>query len=143
MPPSPPAPAGYSGAPLSRKLGILPASRVLLLHAPTTFRPLLEPLPAHVVISVSLAARKPHDIVVVFVNSQDALGHLFSKCVDRLTPAGGLWVAWPKKSSGVPTDLSENIIRDLCLDSGLVDNKVCAIDKIWSGLRFVRRRENR
>ena len=131
--------AGYSGTPLPRKLGIVPGSRVLLVGAPPEFG--LGPLPD---VDVHRRARRaPYDVVLAFAPDRRALADRFGPASRRLTTAGGLWVAWPKKSSGVPTDLDENVVREFGLATGLVDNKVCAIDATWSGLRFVVRLRDR
>ena len=134
-----PTSAGYSGTPLPRKLGITPGHRVLLVAAPDGFD--LGPLPG-----VELhrrAGRPAYDVILAFAPDLRALRRRFGPLRDRLAAAGGLWVAWPKRASGVPTDLDENVVRDLGLAAGLVDNKVCAIDETWSGLRFVVRLRDR
>lgn len=132
--------AGYSGTPLPKKLGIKPGHRVLLVDAPGGF--VLDPLPAGVAID-----RKPdaaaYDVIVAFCPDAAALTDGFGDWRARLDPAGGLWIAWPKKSSGVRTDLTENAVRDIGLAAGVVDNKVCAIDDTWSGLRLVVRLADR
>jgi hypothetical protein len=132
--------AGYSGTPLPKKLGIKPGHRVLLVDAPSSFA--LAPLPAGVTID-----RKPdaaaYDVIVAFCPDAAALTDGFGDWRARLDPAGGLWIAWPKKSSGVATDLTENAVRDIGLAVGVVDNKVCAIDETWSGLRLVIRLTDR
>ena len=133
--------AGYSGTPLPRKLGLREGSRVLLVGAPADFATVLGELPP----AAELVARTARDVdvAVLFVSDLASLRAQFSSLAKRMQPAGGLWVAWPKRSSGVATDLDENVIRELGLASGLVDNKVCAIDATWSGLRFVRRLRDR
>ena len=133
--------AGYSGTPLPRKLGIGADSRLLLVGAPPEFGALLGDLPPGV--EVVEPGAKEVDVVVLFARDSTSLHAHFSPLADALLPAGGLWVAWPKRSSGVETDLGENAIRELGLTEGLVDNKVCAIDATWSGLRFVRRLRDR
>ncbi|HYZ87663.1 MAG TPA: DUF3052 domain-containing protein [Myxococcales bacterium] len=125
--------AGYSGTPLPRKLGIKEGARLRFLAAPDTFANSLGPLPA----AVRFAARGPADVVVFFTRQRAELQRRFAELARGLDPAGGLWIAWPKRSSGVPTDLDENLVREVGLSQGLVDNKVCAIDETWSGLRFV------
>lgn len=127
--------AGYSGTPLPKKLGIKDSSRVVLLGAPKGFA----------IEGVTAAARlgAEHDVILLFSNSRSNLEPAFRKARQALAPAGGLWVAWPKKSSGVETDLDENVVRTIGLGAGLVDNKVCAIDETWSGLRFVIRLKDR
>jgi hypothetical protein len=133
--------AGYSGTPLPRKLGIRPGDRVALLHAPEDFEDTLGELPAGV--SVRRRARGPRDVIVAFVRTRPELDRGLDRWRAALDPTGGLWIAWPKRSSGVPTDLSDGVVRAAGLASGLVDNKVCAIDATWSGLRFVVRLADR
>jgi hypothetical protein len=132
---------GYSGTPLPRKLGLREGSRVLLVGAPADFATVLGELPP----AAELVARTARDVdvAVLFVSDLASLRAQFSSLAKRMQPAGGLWVAWPKRSSGVATDLDENVIRELGLAGGLVDNKVCAIDATWSGLRFVQRLRDR
>jgi hypothetical protein len=127
--------------PLPRKLGIRKGSRVGLIDAPDGFEHALEPLPPGAVILRDAAA--PLDVVVFFTTELDDLARRFAGLAAALDPAGGLWVAWPKKASRVPTDLTENVIREIGLATGLVDNKVCAISEVWSGLRFVMRLADR
>ena len=134
-------PAGYSGTPLPRKLGIKEGSTLALLGAPDGLAALLEPLPAGVLLRRS--TRGTADVILLFTTSRDDLARRLPAAQRALHPDGGLWVAWPKKASGVATDLTENVVRELGLAAGLVDNKVCAIDETWSGLRLVFRRENR
>ncbi len=134
-------PVTCTGSPLPRKLGIKPESRVALVGAPDGFDQTLGELPEQV--EVRRRARGPLDVIVFFTTSGSDLRRRFDKLARALDPAGALWVAWPKKSSGVKTDLTENAVRDVALPKGLVDNKVCAIDETWSGLRLVIRRENR
>jgi hypothetical protein len=133
--------AGYSGTPLPRKLGIRDGSRVLLVGAPADFAATLGDLPPGVELLVGGA--RDLDVAVMFVVDRESLRAHFSALAAALRPAGGLWVAWPKRSSGVATELNENIVRELGLEEGLVDNKVCAIDATWSGLRFVWRLRDR
>ena len=134
--------AGYSGTPLVRKLGVKPGHRVALLGAPDGFVAALGPLPADVGVQDDLRGEPP-DVIVLFAPDRAALLRGFGGAARRLSPAGGLWVAWPKKASGVATDLTESAVRAVGLGAGLVDNKVCAIDDIWSGLRFVVRVQDR
>jgi hypothetical protein len=139
-----PTAAGYSGTPLPRKLGIRDGHRVLLAGAPAGFD--LGDLPAldlHDVDVHRRAGATPYDVILGFAPNQRALARRFPELARRLVVNGGLWIAWPKRSSGVPTDLDENIVRDVGLGAGLVDNKVCAIDETWSGLRFVVRLRDR
>jgi hypothetical protein len=129
--------AGYSGTPLPRKLGIKPGVRVGLVGAPVGFDITLGQLPPDVLLRTAL--RGSFDVIVAFFDSAAALQRRLPALGGALDPAGGLWVAWPKRSSGVETDLSDGVVRELGLAAGLVDNKVCAIDQVWSGLRFVYR----
>jgi hypothetical protein len=133
--------AGYSGSPLPKKLGIKPESRLALVGAPVGFEETLGALPERV--DVKAGVRGPLDVIVFFTTSAAELRRRFDRLAAALDPAGALWVAWPKKSSGVKSDLTENTVREVALPKGLVDNKVCAIDDTWSGLRLVIRRENR
>ena len=134
-------PAGYSGTSLPRKLGAKAGSRVALVDAPPDAEGLLVPWPEGAEL-VPLDDGEI-DVVVFFATERAELAARFAAIAECLTPAGALWIAWPKRSSGVDTDLTENVLRDVILPSGLVDTKVCAIDATWSGLRFVRRREDR
>ena len=134
--------AGYSGTPLPKKLGIKPGARVAVLSAPDGFLDTtLRPLPDQV--ELRSRARGPLDVIVFFTKRRAQLERRFDTLVNALDHAGALWVAWPKGTSGVPTDLTENIVRDVALPKGLVDTKVAAIDEIWSGLKLVIRLENR
>lgn len=131
----------YSGTPLPRKLGIREGSRVAVVSAPDGFARVLEPLPSGV--QLRTGARGRCDVVVFFVTRRAELVRRFPSFVRALEVEGGLWVAWPKKTSGVATDLVFDAVQEVGLDAGLVDNKVCAIDGTWSGLRFVRRLADR
>ncbi|HTX46138.1 MAG TPA: DUF3052 domain-containing protein [Solirubrobacteraceae bacterium] len=133
--------AGYSGTPLPRKLGIKPGTRLGLIAAPRGFDITLGELPPDVVLRT--AVRGPLDVIVAFFDSVAALQRRLPVLRDALDPAGGLWIAWPKRSSGIETDLRDGVVRELGLAAGLVDNKVCAIDEVWSGLRFVFRLADR
>ncbi len=130
-----------SGTPLVRKLGIKPGARVALIGAPDGFESHLVALPSGV--SIRRRAQGPLDVIVAFARSRDTLERQLPTLRRALDPAGGLWVAWPKRASGVQSDLSEAVVRELGLAAGLVDNKVCAIDELWSGLRFVYRLRDR
>ncbi len=132
---------GYSGTPLATKLGIKEGARVALLGAPAGFDTVLAPLPAGVRILHRLGPDL--DVALLFVTERRALARRFPAVAGSITPAGGCWVAWPKRASKVPTDLTEDVLREVGLPFGLVDNKVCAVTDVWSGLRFVWRRENR
>src|SRR5262245_60693045 len=135
--------AGYSGTPLPQKLGIKPEHRVLLLDAPKGFEKVLGSLPEGVVVSKKLGAKGQNDVIVCFVTEKAVMKRELPRLIRALEESGGLWVAWPKKASGVATDITEDRVRELALPKGLVDNKVCAIDETWSGLRCVIRLENR
>jgi hypothetical protein len=135
--------AGYSGTPLPQKLGIKPGHRVLLANAPKDFKRTLGKLPAKARLHTPGDSEDPADVILLFVMNVAELHWEFAPLKERLVSNGGLWVAWPKKASGIETDLTENIIRDVGLQVGLVDNKVCAIDETWSGLRFVIRLKDR
>jgi hypothetical protein len=128
----------YSGTPLPQKLGIKANARVGLVLAPKGFHATLGELPAGVVTTTRLAGEL--DVVVLFGRALADLRANFATAAKCLAAGGGLWVAWPKKASGVLTDLDDQKVRAFGLDQGLVDNKVCAIDATWSGLRFARRR---
>jgi hypothetical protein len=132
--------AGYSGTPLPRKLDIKAGHLVLVERAPDGF--VLEPLPAGVTVHTRARAG-PYDVVLTFCRDQVRLDERFEPLVALLATAGGLWVAWPKRASGVATDLVEDVVRGTALDAGLVDVKVCAIDATWSGLKIVRRLKDR
>jgi hypothetical protein len=133
--------AGYSGTPLPKKLGIRPGARLGLIGAPDGFEATLGALPEDV--RVRTVARAPLDVIVAFFVERGALERRFSALARGLDRAGGLWIAWPKRTSGVETDLTEDVVRAVGLAAGLVDNKVCAIDEVWSGLRFVYRVRDR
>ncbi len=133
--------AGYSGTPLAQQLGIKPGSRVAAVEAPPGFGQSLAPLPAGAILRQSSDGRA--DVIVFFTKSLADLAGQFRGLKQRLEPSGGFWVAWPKRASGVATDLTENIIRAVGLAQGLVDNTVCAVDETWSGLRFVYRLTDR
>jgi hypothetical protein len=135
------APAGYSGTPLVRKLGITPQARLGLIGAPAGFDEALGALPPGVVVRRRL--RGSFDVLVAFATRRAELERRLPSWRAALDQAGGLWVAWPKRASGVPTDLTDGVVRELGLVGGLVDNKVCAIDATWSGLRFVYRLADR
>ena len=132
--------AGYSPAPLAQKLGIKPHSRLLLTGAPADFT--IPDLPEGVV-AKRRPSSGPYETILLFAITQADLLRAFTSAAGRLTTAGGLWVCWPKKASGLQHDLTETEVRAIGLDAGLVDNKVCAVDETWSGLRFVRRLADR
>jgi hypothetical protein len=125
--------AGYSGTPLPRKLGIKPGQRVAVLGAPDGFE--LGELPEDVRL-VRRAGGKA-DVIVSFHTRRAELERRLPALRALMEPAAGLWIAWPKRASKVPTDITEDVLREIALPTGLVDNKVCAIDATWSGLRLV------
>ena len=131
--------AGYSGTPLPKKLGIKPGHRVLLLGAPEGFS--LGELPEAVRVVRSL--RGEADVIVSFHLERRDLERRMPALRTAMVPNAGLWIAWPKRASKVPTDLDENVVRALALANTLVDNKVAAIDEVWSGLRLVIRVRDR
>jgi hypothetical protein len=128
--------AGYSGTPLSRKLGIRPGDTLALLGAPEGFA--LADLPPGVV--PRRQARGRCDVIVSFHRRSADLERRFPTLLRALAVDGGLWVAWPKRASGLDSDISEDTVREVALPAGMVDNKVCAIDDTWSGLRVVLRK---
>ncbi len=133
-----PAPAGYSGTPLPKKLGMKPGATVALVGAPADFEKTLGALPEGACLRAGL--RGEADLIVAFVRSRAELRKQLPALARRCGAGAGLWLAWPKKSSGVATDLSEDAVRAAGLAAGLVDFKVCAIDATWSGHRFAPRR---
>jgi hypothetical protein len=132
--------AGYSGTPLHQKLGIKEGKTVGILNLPNYYNFDLGELPPDVEVHRS---ELPADIFIVFADRADEAERGFQRAITYVPPDGAIWVFWPKKSSGVETDLTEQTLRDLFLPSGMVDNKVIAVDETWSGLRFVVRKENR
>jgi hypothetical protein len=137
----PPQPAGYSGTPLAKKLGIVEGSHVLIRHAPNDYAPLLAPLPPGVVFDSRLS---PHtDIVHVFCDRKTMLKAELGALRHTVRSNAAVWVSWPKKASKLPTDITEDTIRELALPLGWVDVKVCAVSEIWSGLKLVIRKELR
>jgi DUF3052 family protein len=132
--------AGYSGTPLPQKLGIKEGHRVAVLDGPTGFD--LGVLPTGATLQ-KRSGKTPLDVIVVFLKQKARLIEQIAALRPQMQQDGGLWIAWPKKSSGVETDIVEDTIREVALPTGLVDNKVCAIDDTWSGLRLVIRREHR
>lgn len=133
--------AGYSGTPLPKKLGIKDGSKLTIVGGPDGFDDLLSPLPDGV--TVGRRVGKDADVIVAFFTARAKLERDFDRLRGGMHDAGGLWIAWPKKASGVPTDVTEDVVRGIALAKGLVDNKVCAIDGTWSGLRVVVRVANR
>ncbi len=135
--------AGYSSTPLVQKLGIKPGHAVGLWSEPAAFIQTLDGLPDNVSFTQVPRGKSPLDVLVVFVKSQKEFATRLAAARKRMNSAAGLWIAWPKKASGIKTDMTENVIRDLALATDLVDNKVCAIDDTWSGLRLVIRLKHR
>ena len=134
-------PAGYSGTPLVKKLGIKPGARVRFINAPDGYDRTLGGLPADV--TVLRATRGPIDFIQLFSTSAADLRRRLPAAQRALDRDGALWISWPKKTSGVETDLTGDVVRETGLDAGLVDIKVCAVDATWSGLKFVYRRRDR
>jgi len=133
--------AGYSGTPLAKKLGIGMGSRIFLSDAPKNYLKLVAPLPKGVRLVRKIDGET--DIVHIFSAERARLTAALRATLERLKPDGMIWVSWPKKSSKVPTDITEDTIREVALPMGLVDIKVCAVDEVWSGLKLVVRKENR
>lgn len=133
--------AGYSGTPLAKKLGIKAENMVAVINEPDTFRTLLDPMPDDVSFRNSL--RGNADIVIAFFTERAKLQARLPALAKAIYPDAGLWLAWPKKASGVETDITGNDVRELGLAAGIVDIKVCAIDDTWSGHRFAHRIEDR
>ena len=133
--------AGYSSKPLVQKLGIKPGAAIAILSAPAGYNRILGKLPPRVKRSTPSAG--PLDFIQFFTAERRELERRFGALARALTPAGMLWISWPKKASGVATDLTEDVIRVVGLAHGLVDVKVAAVDDVWSGLKFVRRLEDR
>ena len=133
--------SGYSGTPLARKLGIKPGFRVRVRNAPADYEALLAPLPDDVRISTRI--RSDVDVWHLFTTSRRDLVRQLPSCLEHIRQNGMIWVSWPKKASGVATDVREDTVRAAALPLGLVDVKVCAVDDVWSGLKLVIRKENR
>lgn len=132
---------GYSGTPLPKKLGIKEGQRVAFVDAPADVMAALRP--ALKQCEIARDGKTPVDFAMVFAKSNAGLTKEFWRLSKLLAPAGMLWVSWPKKSSGVVTDLTDNVVREIGLAAGLVDVKVCAVTEVWSGLKFVRRVRDR
>jgi hypothetical protein len=133
--------AGYSGTPLAKKLGLKPPLDVLLVDAPADYRTWLGDLPAGV--SFVASSRTPVRAAHLFLTRRTLLQKRLSALRGRLEPGGFVWVSWPKKASKVPTDVTEDTIREVALPLGFVDIKVCAVSDVWSGLKLVIRKEER
>jgi hypothetical protein len=134
-------PAGYSGTPLAKKLGIKPGFRIFADSAPENYLGLLAPLPDDVVFVAKVA--NDLDMIHVFADSAKKLDAKLKRFLNKIKRDGVIWVSWPKKASKVPTDITEDVVRELALATILVDVKVCAVDDVWSGLKLVIRVENR
>jgi hypothetical protein len=133
--------AGYSGKSVVQKLGIKPGFRIFAAGLSGAYRDIVGELPGSV--TITKAAKAPLDMVHVFATEAAGLAEKLRVYRDAIAPDGMVWVSWPKKASGVITDLSDAVVRDIALPLGLVDVKVCAIDEIWSGLKFVIRKSER
>ncbi len=134
-------PAGYSGTPLAKKLGIKPGFRVFVDNAPSNYLELLEPLPDDVTFVEKLESDL--DLIHVFTDNAKELDKKLKRYLKKIKSNGTIWVSWPKKASKVPTDITEDVVRKLALATVLVDVKVCAVDDVWSGLKLVIRVEER
>lgn len=141
QPPSGNQPAGYSGTPLARKLGFKAGTHVLVDNPPDDYVGWLSPLPEGLVFDATLSAST--DVVHLFVDRRAALAAALASLRGKLRPDAAVWVSWPKKAARQPTDITEDVIRNLALPLGLVDIKVCAVSEIWSGLKLVIRKELR
>jgi hypothetical protein len=133
--------AGYSNRTLPAKLGIKPNARIALLEAPRGYGAVLRPLPPGVTVTARIRGTLP--FIQLFTTSRRDLERRFPALVRALDQDGSLWISWPKRASGVATDLTEDVIRTVALAGGLVDVKVCAVDDVWSGLKLVRRLKDR
>ena len=133
--------AGYSGTPLNKKLGLKPGTAMHVMQAPAAYFDWLHPLPQDIIVKEKLSGQL--DFIHLFVKDLKTFQQYFLKSKKVLKKDGMLWISWPKKSARIPTDLDENIIRDFGLKEGLVDVKVCAVDEVWSGLKFVVRVKDR
>jgi Protein of unknown function (DUF3052) len=133
--------AGYSGTPLAKKLGIKPGTLLRAVNAPADYGQLLAPLPEN----VTLAQNDVNDLDVVhlFTKTRSELIKLIDRYKTRIKQNGAIWISWPKKSSGIASQITEDTVREIALPQGLVDIKVCAVDETWSGLKLVIRKENR
>jgi hypothetical protein len=133
--------AGYSGTPLPQKLGIKPSMTVVALNVPANYRSLLGKIPSEVKFANRVGAQS--NFIHLFTKSRTELTKQLKLLRKKIADSGVVWISWPKKSSGVPTDITEDVIRDVALPIGFVDIKVCAVDETWSGLKLMIRRENR
>ena len=137
------AEAGYPGTALPRKLGIGEGDEIALIGAPEWLEDMLMAVPDVASVHTDLAEDARYDVIVAFVTERAELEAELPRLRARMAPACGLWIAWPKRASGLPTDMTDQVVRDLARPAGLVDNKVCAIDGTWTGLRLVISRELR
>ena len=133
--------AGYSDTPLAKKLGIKEGFKIFLVKAPAQYRALLAPVPA--LVSFTSTANSSTNLVHAFATERSALARLLPTLRKKLPSEAAIWVSWPKKSSKVPTDITEDTIREVALPLGFVDIKVCAVTEVWSGLKLVVRKELR
>jgi hypothetical protein len=133
--------SGYSGTPLAKKLGIRAGARLFLHRAPDNYPQLLAPLPAGVQTVMRIDCDT--DLIHVFTDRRSDLGRALQRARRSMRPDATIWVSWPKKASGVPTDITEDVVRELALPMGLVDIKVCAVDETWSGLKLMLRKSER
>lgn len=134
---------GYSVTPLPVKLGIGEGDEMALIGAPQQLEEMLTGLPDVASVHTDLAEEARYDVIVAFITTRAEFETELPRLRARMAPACGLWIAWPKRSSKMPTDMTDDAVRDIALPTGLVDNKVCAIDDVWTALRLVIRRENR
>ena len=133
--------AGYSKTPLVKKLGIVDGARVVVKGAPRPYAQIVDGLPASARVTERFG--RGVDLVHLFVTERAVLARLLPKAAASIAPGGAIWVSWPKRSAGVPSDMTEDVVRAVCLPMDLVDVKVCAVDEVWSGLAFVRRLADR
>lgn len=138
VPAAKPAASGYSGTPLARKLGIVPGKQVLIKHAPEQYRQWLEPLPEGVSFARRLGAGV--EVIHLFVTLKSTLQRELAGLRHSIRPDAAVWVSWPKKAAKLPTDITEDTIREVALPLGFVDVKVCAVTEVWSGLKLVIRK---
>lgn len=133
--------AGYSGTPLAKKLGIKAGMVLHTVNAPENYGTLVDPLPENV--TIASAQSKELDLVHVFATTRSELSRSLGNYLTKIKQNGAIWVSWPKKSSGIPSEITEDTVREVAVPLGLVDIKVCAVDEVWSGLKLVIRKENR
>jgi hypothetical protein len=133
--------AGYSGTPLAKKLGIQPNAELFVYNKPKEYEQLIGPMPEGVKIVSKMT--KTTDLIHMFSSNKLELANVLKTTMEQMKPNAAIWVSWPKKSSKVATDITEDIIREIALPMGLVDIKVCAVDETWSGLKLVIRKKNR